>query len=154
MMFIQTYHTDGLDPTFPFTVQDGKGENERQKGVTRTSLPPASFLLSNLYLTLPSLALLSLHPAQPEPEYWYQAADALPHPKHTHSLKIHTHCILGGDEEGGGRREAGPPFPCSFRACFGNEWQGLYCGALLVLLAKCYKCRESGPRHGRNTLDA
>lgn len=69
MMFIQTYHTDGIDPTFPSLCKTGKGGNERQRGVTQDSLPPASFLLSNLYLTLPSLALLSLRPAQPEPEH-------------------------------------------------------------------------------------
>lgn len=132
-------------PNIPFPVQRREGgKNERQKGVTQAPpLPPAFFLLSNLYLTLPSLALLRLHPAQPEPEHWYQAADVLPHPKHTHSLKIHTHCILGG---GGG--EGGRDWPIFWLATSGHSHLlfGPECRRCilvpLVLGAKWYKCQE------------
>lgn len=106
MMFIQTYHTDGIVPTFPSLQKTKRREKERSDPVLPS---PVSFLLSNLYLTLQSLALLSFHPAQPEPEHWYQAADALPHPKHTlleNTRPLHT---LGGGGQGWkgeGRRRA------------------------------------------------
>lgn len=148
-------------PNIPFPVQRREGgENERQKGVTQAPLPPAFFLLSNLYLTLPSLALLRLHPAQPEPEHWYQAADVLPHPKHTHSLKIHTHCILGGGGGGwgGGRRKRlAHLLACNFRAfllAFWNQVQKMYSSATGAWCQMIQVSRESGPLESGNSSDA
>lgn len=50
-----------------------KKKKEKEKGRdsgerSDPGSPPPALSCSNLYLTLPSLALLSLHPAPPEPQ--------------------------------------------------------------------------------------